>query len=70
LSWWTCELRCDESFIIRVNDYFYDNLLVAMSIFDENKFDYFYDNLYDNLLLIYYDLTFWQKEQMYMNKWY
>jgi hypothetical protein len=41
-----------------------------MSIFYENKFDYFYDNLYDNLLLIDYDLIFWQKEQMYMNKWY
>jgi hypothetical protein len=41
-----------------------------MSIFDENKFDYFYDNLYDNFLLIDYDLTFWQKEQMYINKWY
>jgi hypothetical protein len=29
-----------------------------MSIIDENKFEYFYDNLYDNFLLINYDLTF------------
>jgi hypothetical protein len=29
-----------------------------MSIFDENKFDYFYDNFYNNLLLINYDLIF------------
>jgi hypothetical protein len=41
-----------------------------MSIFDEKKFDYFYDNFYDNFLLINYDLTFWQKEQMYIKKWY
>jgi hypothetical protein len=39
-----------------------------MSIFNENKFDYFYDNLYDNFLSISYDLTFWQKEWMYYDE--